>query len=364
MKKIALFLLLTLFATAFSYSLEHRIAPNDARICVKGLRYHAGDGESMTLNRFRADILATPSHKLGINPDKARNSSGGILSFSTDSPSLTAHFKVIKADFRGSGFGVFEKGRLLKEFKYNPKTSDVQLNILSENNGPSLFEIALPSFAEVEFLGLELEGESALNQHECPSRPVYIALGDSISHGAGQNGFGHLTWPFILSRSLDMELFNLAVGGGRVSVPVGRMLEDWDHIDLITILVGYNGLHFNKKSPQQYQKDYADLLDAIRANHPDTLIACISLLYTNKPESEKTGHTADQFREALQELISQRAKTDPNLLFIPGDSISSKANLRQDKPQDPVHLGIDGAWMLASELDSILSSRIRAQSNP
>lgn len=364
MKKIALFLLLTLFATAFSYSLEHRIAPNDARICVKGLRYHAGDGESMTLNRFRPDILATPAYKLGINPDKARNSSGGILSFSTNSPSLTAHFKVIKADFRGSGFGVFENGRLLKEFKYNPKTSDVQLKILSENNGPSLFEIALPSFAEVEFLGLELEEESTLNKHENPSKPVYVALGDSISHGAGQNGFGHLTWPFLLSQSLDMELFNLAVGGGRVSVPVGRMLEDWDHIDLITILVGYNGLHFNKKSPQQYQKDYADLLDAIRANHPDTLIAGISLLYTNKPESEKTGHTADQFREALQDLISQRAKADPNLLFIPGNSISSKANLRQDKPQDPVHLGIEGASLLASELDSILSKRISTQTHP
>jgi lysophospholipase L1-like esterase len=362
MIKITFPLFLMLLAPTVAFSSGNRIAPDDARISIRGLNYPSMDADSMTLNRFRADILATPSYKLGINPDKARNSSGGILSFSTSSPTVMAHFKVVKANYMGTGFGVFENGTLLKEYKYNARESEIHVRITSGSEGLSLFEIMLPSFAQVEFLGLTLDEGASLKKPDIPVRPVYVALGDSISHGTGQDGYGHKTWPFLLSRSLGMDLFNLAVGGGKVSVPVGTMLEDWDHIDLITILVGYNGLHFNQKTPDQYRNDYADLLDAIRANHPDTLITCISLLHTKKPVSAKTGTTADQFRRALQELIHERSKDDPNLLFIPGDTISSEANLRQDKPQDPVHLGIEGAAMLAEELEGHLLDRLNSKS--
>jgi lysophospholipase L1-like esterase len=330
------------------------ILPGDERIHVEGLNYTVPIQEKLILQRFRPDILQIPSHKLGVNPDKARNPSGGIIAFSTDSPSWTARFHVSNSNYMGTGFGIFENGQHVEEFKFNPKTESIELNVNSNSMGASNYEIALPSYSTIEFLGLELDPNHDLKEQCQADRPVYVALGDSISHGVGQDGFGHKTWPFLLSRRLDMELFNLAVGGGKISIPVAQMLEDWSKIKLVTILVGYNGLHFNRKSPDQYRRDYDQLLDTIRKNHPITTIVCISLLYTKKPVSEKTGHTADDFRDALESLIRERQLTDPNLIFIPGEEISSEKNLRADNPQDPVHLGIEGAAMLAEEVYEIL----------
>lgn len=331
-----------------------KIPANSDNIHISGLKYVTSDPHELTLQRFRPDILQIPSPKLGVNPDKARNPSGGVISFATDSPSWTARFHVSISNYMGSGFGVFENGKLVKEFKYSPKEKDIEFNITARKKGVSVFEIALPSYSTVEFLGVELKLGHDLKPHKPAVKPVYIALGDSISHGSGQDGYGHKTWPFLLSRKLNMELYNLAVGGGKISVPVAEMLEDWATVDLITILVGYNGLHFNGKSPEQYITDYTALLDTVRKNHPKTKIACISLLYTRKQVSEKTGHTVDEYRNALERLIKKRQTTDPNLVFIPGESISSEKNLRTDNPNDPVHLGIEGAAMLADELYEIL----------
>ncbi len=97
-------------------------------------------------------------------------------------------------------------------------------------------------------------------------------------------------------------------------------------------------------------KKYSELLNAIRANHPETPIYCITLLYTKKPTSEKTGFTADQFRETLAGLVKSRQASDPNLHLVKGDAITSAKNLRADNPKDPVHLGVEGAAMLADAL--------------
>lgn len=323
---------------------------------IHGIRYVTKTEEGIRFARFREDILAMPAHELGLNPAKAHNTSGGIVAFSSDVKEITACFKILSANYMGAGFGVFENGELIDEFKFRPQETNAVLKFKSTQTGESLFEIALPSFANVEFQGLEADGEKVpiIGNQKGAGAACYVALGDSISHGVGQDGYGHKTWPFLLSRKLNMELFNLAVGGGKISVPVAEMLEDWEHIDLITILVGYNGLHFNGKSPETYKTDYAQLLDALRENHPETTIACISLLTTKKPVSDKTGHTADEFRATLEELVAER--NDPNLILIRGEEVSSEKNLQADKPQDPVHLSIEGAALLADALDEIISA--------
>ena len=64
--------------------------------------------------------------------------------------------------------------------------------------------------------------------------------------------------------------------------------------------------------------------------------------------AQKTGHTAEEFRTALEELVAERS--DPNLILVKGETVSSEKNLRADNPKDPVHLGIEGASLLADEL--------------
>lgn len=339
-----------------SQVLATTIPPSDANIEVRGTRYFQRLETGQRFQRHREDVLQLPRKELGINPDKARNNSGIVLAFRTNSKKITARFTILSANYMGSAFGVFENGEQINEFKFNPKAKEVILEFASSKTGSTFFEIALPSFASVEFQGLDIDDGASMEHLPDCKKPVYVALGDSISHGTGQNGATHKTWPFLLSRKLDAELFNLAVGGGKVSVPIGQMLGDWKHIDLITILVGYNDLHFDAKTPKSYAVKYSELLDAIRENHPDTPIYCISLLYTKKPVNEKTGHTANEFRAALSKLVKGREATDNNLYFIAGEEITSTGNLQAENPKDPVHLSEEGAILLANDLYPILKS--------
>jgi len=339
--------------TAFPAAGGQSISPADTRIQVRGAKYVERSGNGLRMHRFRQDILNLDRSELGLNPDKARNTTGVVLAFRTESKNISLTFEKVPGKHRGAEFGVFENGKLTQEFKFPNAQETMQLHIKSEAQGSSLFEVALPSWSNVQLVEMEIDDGATLIAPATPQK-IYVALGDSITHGVGQGSATHRTWPFLLSRKLDMELYNLAVGGGKISVPVGNMLTDWETIDLITILVGYNDLHFGKKSPQQYRDDYAKLLDAIRAHHPDTPIYCISLLYTKKPTNETTGHTVSEFRSALSNLAKDRQLWDKRLYFIEGEKVTSEDNLRSDRPQDPVHLGVEGAEMLADKMVSMI----------
>jgi lysophospholipase L1-like esterase len=342
-----------LIASTSITSANQSIPANDERIQVLGTKYITPTETGLQFQRHREDILNIPSKELGLNPEKARNTSGIVLAFETDSKNVTAHFKIISANYMGSAFGVFENGELIEELKLNAKATEAELTFSSNASGNSLYEIALPSFANVEFQKLELDDSSTLKNPALKNR-VYVALGDSISHGVGQDGTTHKTWPYLLSRKLDTEVFNLAVGGGKISVPVANMLSDWEKIDLITILIGYNDLHFDGKTAAIYGQKYNALLDAIRTNHPETKIYCITPLYTKKPVSGKTGIEIQQFRDTLTELVKIRKATDKSLYLVEGDKITSEQNLRADTPKDPVHLGVEGASLFADELAKII----------
>ena len=326
----------------------------DSRLHFRGAQYITHEKFGVQFQRHREDVLALPRKELGLNPDNARNTAGVVLDFRSDSAWLAARFTILSANYMGSVFAVFENGKLIGEFPFTPKTKGATVGWQSTVDGESRFEVVLPSYANAVFTDLEIDDGARLLKPP-GNKGVYVALGDSISHGVGQGGASHTTWPYLLSRKLDHELFNLAVGGGKVSVPVGQMLEDWEQIDLITILVGYNDLHFNHKSPDTYQQDYARLLDAIRKHHPDTRILCITPLYTKKPKAEKTGHTIQEYRGVLEALVAERrSEGDKQLFVVQGETISSERNLRSERPEDPVHLGVEGASMLADEVFTIL----------
>ncbi len=343
------FLWLTLHAVA-----QQTIRADDERIRICGTKYvtHAENG--LRFQRHREEILQLPKKKLGFNQTTARDTTGIVIAFQTDSAKIEARFGVLSSIFMGTNFGVFENGELIQEAGFNRDATEAVFTVESRAPGASLFEIALPAFANVEFQGLEIDDGATLENVPNLGKRVYVALGDSLSHGIGQEGKSHRTWPFLLARKLDAELFTLAVGGGKISVPTGEMLSDWETIGLITLLVGYNDMHFNGITPDVYREKYNKMLDAIRANHPETRIYCISHPYTKNETNKKTGITLDQFRQTLADLVDERRATDTNLFYIAGKSISSEKNLRANKPKDPAHFCIEGAALFADELFPII----------
>jgi lysophospholipase L1-like esterase len=324
---------------------------DDPFLHYSGIRYVDIQSDRVGFSRFDPDSLLLTKSELGFNPEKAINTTGGAIVFQTNSPTVRLSFRPAAGMNRGSEFGVFRDGQFIESQKFSPKQQEMDLVLKNEQDGKAvIWEVTLPSFSNPELFSLEIEKQSKLVALSDSQSGVYVAIGDSITHGTGQGSATHLTWPYILSRKLGFTLYNLAVGGSGVSVAAGQSLADFDTVDLVTILIGYNDWNGEGDSAAQFKGQYRNLIAAIRESHPETPVFCISPLFTRREFSKKSGLPIDGFREAVQQLETELSASDANLHFISGESVSSAANLNPDKPNDPVHLGINGAAMLAESI--------------
>jgi lysophospholipase L1-like esterase len=334
------------------------ISLNDPGINYQGIRYVDIQPDLVSFSRFDPQLLEQSKSQLGFNPDKARNTTGGLIAFRTASRVAQLTFRATEGMNRGSEFAAYINGRLIKSFRFNPK-QDV-LNIRVENNvaeGPALWELTLPSFANVELVSMAIDKDSSLIEAGALAGKIYVALGDSITHGTGQGSATHLTWPFILARQLDYTLYNLAVGGSGVAIGAARSLSAFEQIDLITILFGYNDWAGEGNSEEEFGDEYRALLKTIRASHPETPVYCISPLVTRRKLPKNGGLPIEEFRVTLRHLVEELGASDNNLHFIDGTSISSYANLRPEESGDPVHLSVEGAALLARSILPLLNDQ-------
>ena len=327
-------------------------------ILINGSKYITKKSSVIHLDRFDSDVLKIPKKELGLNPKNAVNNTGMSIVLNTNSKSVIYKFLLKNVNWMGAGFTVFEDGVPVKDFHFKKQFNNkiVEIKVPLKGEKVSEIEISLPSFSSADLLKLSVDDDAVVKPVK-QLKKIYVALGDSISHGVGQDGFSSKTWPFLLSKKLNAELFNLAVGGAKVSVPVGKMLSQWKKIDYITILVGYNDIHFDKKSTELYIKKYNELLDAIRKNHKESKIFVITPLFTLKPVEEKTGVSLEDYRSALVKLVKKRQKRDNNIFLIEGNKITSIKNLRKNT-KDPVHMSIEGASMFVDKLYKIIKSKL------
>jgi len=64
--------------------------------------------------------------------------------------------------------------------------------------------------------------------------------------------------------------------------------------------------------------------------------------YNMRSVNEKTGLTANEFRQTLSKLVEDGAVS----LFFAGEQNTSTGNLPADHPEDPMHLSEEGAVLL------------------
>ena len=338
-------------------TLAQQVALTDPAIKITGAKYTHMTDDGMEFLRFSKKVLSM-GNESGFNTVKGKVTACVNLSFTTDSENIKLNFVFRPGDhIRYDRFRARQNSEFYKEFRLKPDAKEISMDIKSVDPGkPVDYSVVMPMFANPILTGITIDDDSKLVKTVKPYRKVYVALGDSITHGTGQQNSTQ-TYAWQLAEKLDMELFNLAVGGGKISVPTAKSLKDWKKIDLITILIGYNDLHFEGKTVKQYREEYNKMLDAIRASHPKTKIFCISPLYTRKTVSEKTGVTIQEFRDVVAQITKQRQSAgDKNIFLIAGDKITSEKNLRgENAPKDPVHLGVEGATLFADQLHRIIN---------
>lgn len=182
-------------------------------------------------------------------------------------------------------------------------------------------------------------------------KPVYIALGNSITHGVGQESASFLTYPYILAEKLNYDMYNLGVGGAKISFPLAQMTKEMPKAKLITILIGYNDFKFKHKTIQQFIHDYTKFINELRKNQPNANIFCIGLTYTKATINEHSGVKPEDYRIALKNIIYEfQTKGDQSIFYIAGDEITSEEDLN-----DKVHLNIQGAANFANKLYNQIS---------
>lgn len=333
----------------YAVATAKEVLPGDSALWVTGANYTQITADGMEFLRFSTDVLSLSNSAAGFNTEKARTTSCATLNFTTDSDEVQLRFKFNAGDhIRNGDFIVNQNSQYFATFHYTVNDATVVIDLQSTNPGnPVDYSVVMPTFANPILTGITIDESSTMQQVVLPAKNVYVAFGDSITHGVGQDNSTQ-TYAYQLAEMFDMELFNMAVGGGKISVPAAESLIDFSDVDLITILIGYNGLHFAQKTPEQYRSDYNAMLDAIRTNHPVAKLFCITLLYTTNNTDDVTGYTADQFRAVVEDIVAERIDNgDENIFLIAGDEITSQANLRDN---DKVHLSIEGAAMFADDL--------------
>ncbi len=334
---------------------ENKIAANHPLIRVTGTNYSHMEGNARVFPRHSRELLAMSKGKSKFSPKKAQTNTGVSLSFKTSSPRVKLNFRVLEGDNRGPVFGVFQNKQFVKAARFGRKDGP-ELKFELENTKPGeavLYEISLPNWSNVAFQSLELDRGFALTEMESETKPVYVAYGNSITHGTGQQATFQ-TYPFLVSREMNWELYNLAVGGGKTSVPMAQMIrDDFNHIDYMTILIGYNDYNGEGISTQEYGKRLNAFLKTIREKHKETKIFCITPTYTKTLRSKKSGVAISEFREMMKQIVEAfQKKGDEQLFVIRGEGLSKAEDLK-----DAVHFNVKGAKSFGELLSKELKKK-------
>ncbi|MCD6354568.1 MAG: hypothetical protein J7L95_03375 [Prolixibacteraceae bacterium] len=344
--KSSLFILLILLIFLNESKAEKKrfISPDDHRISFNGALFIKKSAERVILSRHSADFLKNP--ETFTNAEKANTQSGVTISFASNSSEIIVHFEERKdAQHRQKVVGIFKNGKFYQQAK------SLTFTIFNQGEKKIInWKIVLPSFCGVNFTGLEIDNGSNLQAVKSKHRPVYVAIGNSITHGVGQNGASYLTYPFLLAQQKNWQLYNLAVGGSKISWPVADLLKNI-RVDFITILWGYNDWNSTFTIEKEIKPYYKKLLIELRKVQPKAKIYCI-LPTTSKRTVPKIGtDSLEDIRLAEKEVIvTQQLRGDSKLFIINGKEITGTEDLHDD-----VHFSIAGAANFAKQLNKYIN---------
>ena len=343
------------------------ISADDSRIKIHGSKFtKMVDGE-MIMHRHTDEMYEGITNVLRFNPEKAKSSTGISIRFKTKSPTVKVNLRISKETFKknpsGGYIGVFQGlNSILNPVHTNPveaitpndtynisyeKAKAFTIDISSENVGELVeYKITLPLFIDINLVGLELESGYDLVDYTPVVKPIYVAYGNSITHGRSQNATNE-SYPYLISEWMNWELYNIAVGGGKTSKAMAEMIRDeFTHIDYMTVLIGYNDYAGGGESTATYTANYTEFLDIARTNHPNTKIYCLTLTATTNVTSENSTVKAEEFRQVVRDIVRARQSAgDNNIILVEGEDISTIGDLK-----GKVHFTVEGALRVADKL--------------
>jgi hypothetical protein len=204
-------------------------------------------------------------------------------------------------------------------------------------DSPRLVQVWLPQNCEIELISID--ANSPISPAPSDERPLWVHYGSSISHCEDADGpLG--VWPVAASRELGLEIYSLAMGGcANLEQFSARTVRDLP-ADLISLKLGINVVNGANHTQRTFGPAVHGFIDTIREAQPTTPILVISPVccpaHEHNPGPSETGPdgkvlgqphsrhswigelTLAGIREILSELVTLRAKTDPNIYYLDG----------------------------------------------
>jgi len=276
------------------------------------------------------------------DPMKARTQSGISITFRSSSPAIRMHFDTLaNSSHRTRNFGVFMDGELYKD-----GISELDFTIENSDEEMHNWEVWLPVFSGVVFKGLDLVDGYEPEVLPVEDKPVYVAIGNSITHGVGQSHGSHLTYPYHLADTLGYRLYNLGIGGSRINSGITANLNRLPSPPaLITVLWGYNDAVYSATGLSQVMDDYRNLVRTLAENHPGATICGILQTYTPTNETNNPENSIQLLRAGQSSVLKELNLEYGNIRIIDGWEITTAEDLA-----DAVHLNDDGAQRFAYRL--------------
>lgn len=337
-------ILLCSMASAQLWAQTKHIAVESKFINYGGSNHLVQQGDSILLNRHSAEFFDKPDTH--VSKSKAITSSGIYIEFKSDSKYITMKFSdQPDGSYRTPILGVYKNG------EYQGAISMQDAKLTNEDGKEVTWRVYMPIFYSVAFKGLEINNESNMYAIKRSKRPIYLAIGNSITHGVGQAGVSSdKTYAGVLAGIKSWEMYNVAVGGSQISPSIA---DEFGGIkaDYITILWGYNDWNSGGVTFEDIESRYADLLKRLRKNQPKAKIYVITPTFTTTVERKNGDKTPISKVKEIQEGIvtSMVDAGDKRIYTIDGASLTSAEDLK-----DYVHLNTEGAQKFGVKLSEVI----------
>ncbi|MBN9333900.1 SGNH/GDSL hydrolase family protein [Devosia sp.] len=223
-----------------------------------------------------------------------------------------------------------------------------------------LVEIWLPHDEMLELVALRADADLV------PVAPqkIWLHHGSSISQGSNATSPTGI-WPAVAATLGDVDLVNMGFGGNALLDPfTARAMRDTP-ADLISLKMGINLVNVDLMRMRAFGPALHGFLDTIREGHPETPLVVVSPIYCpihettpgpcqfdfaalaegrllfraegNAEEAARGKLTLVAIRQKMQEIIAQRAASDPNIHYLDGLELYGPADNAQLPLPDALH---------------------------
>lgn len=306
--------------------------------------------------RVPADVAEATSDGV----DKlSRESAGGRVRFSTDSPYIAIRAKY-RAVGRSShltlisttGFDLYIDGefgsRYVKEFRmpYDMTDSYEQIVTLEETSLRS-YTVNFPVHAVVESVEIGLKPQAVLQ----PAKPYrdlkpVVFYGSSIVHGTAASRPGCI-YPAVLSRELNLDFRNLGFSG---QAKGETALAQW--MATLPMSVFVCDYDYNAPTPEHLESTHYPLYETIRERNPD--LPYIMITRPNYWTSPRAREDVLRRRDVvMRSYLRAREAGDKNVYFIDGMSFQTAPHT-YELSVDGVHPNDAGFLRMADAIGTVI----------